>query len=70
MAFTYAREAVAAVLVLAVGAAGVAVGVTSISGWVVLAALALGSLVILQRFWREPAQTLSESIQQARHDGR
>ena len=45
---------------------GLAVGITSMSGWLTLAGLALISLVILQRLWRAPEQTLSESIDKAR----
>jgi hypothetical protein len=45
---------------------GLAVGITSMSGWLTLAGLALISLVILQRLWRVPEQTLSESINKAR----
>jgi ABC-type protease/lipase transport system fused ATPase/permease subunit len=68
MTFKYAREAFAAVFVLTLFAAGVAIGITSISGWIVLVVLALVSVLVVQRLWREPAQTLSESIQQARGD--
>ena len=66
MKFKYAREAVAVAWVFALCAVGFAAGVTSMASWVALAGLALLSLVILQRFWRDPAQTMSESIQQAR----
>jgi hypothetical protein len=57
---------VAAVWVFTLCAVGFAAGVTSISGWMALAALALVSLVILQRLWRDPPQTMSESIREAR----
>jgi hypothetical protein len=66
MTFTYAREAVAAVWVFTLCTVGFAAGVTSISGWMAIAALALISVLILQRLWRHPAQTMSESIHQAR----
>jgi hypothetical protein len=66
MRFTYAKEAVAALWVLALCAAGFAAGVTSMSSWVALAALALISLVMMKRLWRDPPQTLSESIRKAR----
>jgi hypothetical protein len=66
MRFKYAREAVAAVSVVTLGAVGVVFNVTSLSGRTVLAAVALSSFVILQRLWRDPAQTMSERIQEAR----
>lgn len=66
MTFAYVREGVAAVWLLALFMVGLAVGVTSLSGWMTLAAVALISLVILQRLWRAPEQTLSESINKAR----
>ena len=66
MRFAYAREAVAAVWVLTLCAVGFVFHVTSISSWTVLPALALIALVILQRLWRYPAQTMSERIQAAR----
>ena len=66
MRFTYAREAVAAAWIFALCSIGFAAHVTSVSGWTVLAALAMTSIVILQRLWSEPAQTMSECIQEAR----
>ena len=66
MTFTYAREGIAAVWILTLVLVGLAVGITSMSGWLTLAGLALISLVILQRLWRAPEQTLSESINKAR----
>jgi len=66
MNFKYPREAVAALWVFALCAVGSAAGVASMVSWVALAGLLLLSLVILQRLWRDPAQTMSESIQQAR----
>jgi hypothetical protein len=66
MTFAYAREGVVAVWILTLVVVGLAVGITSLSGWLTLAGLALISLVILQRLWRVPEQTLSESINKAR----
>jgi hypothetical protein len=66
MTFAYAREGVVAVWILTLVVVGLAVGITSMSGWLTLAGLALISLVILQRLWRIPEQTLSESINKAR----
>jgi hypothetical protein len=66
MAFAYAREGVAAAWILILVVVGLAVGITSMSGWLTIAGLALISLVILQRLWRAPEQTLSQSIDKAR----
>jgi ABC-type nickel/cobalt efflux system permease component RcnA len=66
MAFAYVREGVAVVWVLTLFMVGLAIGITSVSGWMTLTAVALISLVILQRLWRAPEQTLSESINKAR----
>jgi len=66
MTFAYVREGVSAVWVLALFVVGFAVGISSVTGWMTLAAVALISIVILQRLWRAPEQTLSESINKAR----
>ena len=66
MRFALAEKAFAAVWVVALGAAGVAAGVTATFSWIALATLALISLVMMKRLWREPAQTMSESVQQVR----
>lgn len=66
MTFTYAREGVAVAWILILALVGLVAGVTSVSGWLTLAGLALISLVILQRLWRAPEQTLSQSIDKAR----
>jgi hypothetical protein len=46
--------------------AGLVSGVTSPSGWTVLTALALLPAGAMLTLWHDPAQTMSESIQQAR----
>lgn len=66
MTFAYAREGIAAVWIVILVVVGLVMGITSMSGWLTLAGLALISLVILQRLWRAPEQTLSESINKAR----
>ncbi len=38
---------------------------TSLVGWSVLAAVAVTPPVIMMRLWREPAQSVSESIREA-----
>jgi len=65
MRFKYAKEVIAVMLVLVLIGVGLAAQVR-FSGWTVLGAIALASIVILQRLWRNPAQTISESIQNAR----
>ena len=66
MTLAYVKEGVSAVWVLTLFMVGLAVGITSVSGWMTLAAVALISLVILHWLWRAPEQTLSESINKAR----
>jgi hypothetical protein len=51
--------------VLAIGAAGLLAGITSSSGWVALAALAIVPPIVAMRFWKRPDQTMSQSIQEA-----
>ena len=51
--------------VLAIGAVALLVGVTSTSGWLVLAALAIVPPLVAMRFWKQPDQTMSQSIQEA-----
>jgi hypothetical protein len=66
MGITYTKEAVAAIWVLVLCGVGFVAGLTSISSWAGLGFLAVVGLVVLQRLWRNPAQTLSESIGEAR----
>jgi hypothetical protein len=59
------KSSVAAGWVVAVGAAGFVAGVTSSSGWLALAGLAVVPPIVMMRFWQQPDQTMSESIQDA-----
>jgi hypothetical protein len=59
------KAIVVTVWVSAVCAAGIAGNVNTPSGWTVLAGVALSALVLTWR-WKDPGQTLSESIQVAR----
>jgi hypothetical protein len=60
------KATVAVVWIAAVCAAAIASNLQSLSGWTVLIGVAvLPPLVILWQ-WNHPAQTLSESIQEAR----
>lgn len=51
--------------VLVIGAVALLVGVTSTSGWLALAALAIVPPLVAMRFWKRPDQTMSQSIQEA-----
>jgi hypothetical protein len=57
---------IAAAYVVIVVVAGLAWGLTSTSGWTALTALALLPPAAMLWLWNDPAETLSESIQQAR----
>ncbi len=66
MRFKHAKGLVVALWILILMVAGLATPVTSMAGWAALVAVALISIWVLQKFWRDPSQTMSESIQQAR----
>jgi hypothetical protein len=61
-----ARQVVAAGWILILFAVGLLAQVTTASGWAVMMLLAGSSLIILRVLWRDPAQTLSQSIREAR----
>jgi hypothetical protein len=61
MKVNYTKSAAAAFWVLAMFAIGVALGTTSVIGWVVLAGLALLPPLVIQRLWKDDP-SLSESI--------
>ena len=46
--------------------AALAIGSNSISSWVAVASVALVPPMVARTFWRVPAQTISESINNAR----
>jgi hypothetical protein len=50
--------------ILAIGAASLILGVTSSSGWIALAALAIVPPIVMLFFWKLPDQTMSQSIQE------
>lgn len=54
-----------ALWIVAVGTAGLAANVTSAAGWTVVAGLALVPAGVLLKLWKEPSQTMSESIKDA-----
>ena len=61
----YVSGAAALTWSLAVAAAGSLAHVNSFTGWAMLALLAVGPSVLLLRLNEGPAQTMSESIQEA-----
>ena len=44
----------------------IAIGITSVSNWIIVACIAAVPPLVVRSFWRAPEQTLSESIHQAR----
>ena len=51
---------------IAVFLAAMAIGITSIANWVVVAFVAVVPPLVVRSFWRAPEQTISESIHEAR----
>jgi hypothetical protein len=51
---------------IAVFLAAMAMGITSIANWVVVAFVAVVPPLVVRGFWRAPEQTISESINEAR----
>jgi hypothetical protein len=51
---------------IAVGLVAIAIGITSVPQWVILALVAVVPPAVVRRFWRAPEQTISESIHNAR----
>jgi hypothetical protein len=66
MKFECTKRTFAAVWVLAMCAVGFAADVTSTSGWVILAGLALLPPIVMLRLWNDPPPSMSESIWEAR----
>ena len=60
------KAIVAMLWVSAVCAAAIAGSVQSVSGWTLLAVVAVVPPLVMMWLWDHPAQTMSESIQQAR----
>jgi hypothetical protein len=66
MELEHTKPAIAAAWIVAAGVAGFVANITSVTAWVVLAALGFGPPLIMLLLWRNPPQTISESIQEAR----
>ena len=54
----------AAAWALAIAAVGLLAGVNSLSLWLALAGLAIVPPLVMMRFWTQPDQTMSQSIQE------
>jgi hypothetical protein len=61
----YVKAAISAIWISTTIAVGIALPVVSLPGWAALAACAVLPLLGLDRMYREPAPTMSESIQKA-----
>ena len=48
--------------VIAVCLAAIAIGITSVPNWIVVACVAVVPPLVVRSFWRAPEQTISESI--------
>jgi hypothetical protein len=60
------KRVVAAAWILVAGVAGFVANITSITAWGLLAAVGLGPPLIMLLLWKNPPQTMSESIREAR----
>lgn len=65
MTTTYVNATVAALSLITAGAVGLLAPVTTPSGWFVLAVATTATPLLFMRYLRPPAQTMSESIQDA-----
>lgn len=61
----YIKASVAALWIVIAGTLGTLAPVTTPSGWFILATLATAPPLIFMHYWKQPAQTTSESIQKA-----
>ncbi len=66
MQLEHTKRTVAIGWIMAAFLLGLALNVRSTTGWGLLAAVALGPPLIMMLLWKAPAQTTSESIQNAR----
>ena len=61
----YAKAAVIAAWMLAIGTIGYGFGITSFAGWAALAVLSLAPPAVMLRLSGAPAPTMSETIRDA-----
>jgi hypothetical protein len=64
---TYVNASAAALSIIGAGAFGLLAPVTTPSGWFMLAAVATVPPLVFMHYWKRPAQTMSESIQEGIH---
>ena len=62
----YYQLVLAIVWILTIGVAAIALDVTSASAFAVVAVTALVPPVVMQLLWRDPPESMSESIREAR----
>ena len=51
---------------IAVLLVAIAIGITTVSNWILVACAAVVPPLVVRSFWRAPEQTISESIRDAR----
>ena len=66
MPVEYRKATLAVLWGLLVSAGGFSLQVASVSGWIVLATLALLPPLVMLRLWSDPPKTMSESINEGR----
>lgn len=67
MQFTLVKAVVAGLWLLAVGVLGALIPANNTKDWVMIVGLGIMPAVFMLRAWRQPVQTLSESIQEQIH---
>jgi hypothetical protein len=65
MKTTYVNGTIAALSVITAGAFGLLAPVTTPSGWFMLAGVATAPALVFMHYWKRPAQTMSQSIQES-----
>jgi ABC-type transport system involved in cytochrome bd biosynthesis fused ATPase/permease subunit len=65
MKTTYVNATIAALSIIAAAAVGLLAPVTTPSGWFILAAAATAPPLVFMHYLKQPAQTTSQSIQEA-----
>lgn len=64
---THVNAVLAALSMITAGGFGLLAPVTTPSGWFILAAIATAPPLVFMHYWKRPALTMSESIQEAIH---
>lgn len=65
MSLPYLKATCAAAWVSTMGAAGLLGVIPLPAGWIALAAFAILPPLVMLRYWQDPPQTISQSIQEA-----